>query len=96
MKLNPFRNNKNKQLIKELQEFKAEILKNILIPKIRYQGFIVIDKKTKQALGGKNISGFFVYLDKEIAQKQLEKLKIEIKENYEVSSVNVIYGEDWI
>ena len=94
MKLNPTRNKTNKQLIKELQELKVEILKNSLIPRIRYQGFIVRDKKTKQALGSKNISGFFIYLDKELAQQQLDKIMKTSKEKYEVFPVDVVYNEE--
>ena len=92
MKLNSFRNNTNKQLMKELQELKIAILKNSLTPRIRYQGFIIRDKKTKQALGGKNISGFFIYLDKELAQQQLDKTIKISKENYEIFPVDVIYS----
>ena len=94
MKLNPFGNNKNKQLVKQLQELKAEIMRNSLIPRIRYQGFIVRDRKTKQALGGKNISGFFVYLDKELAQQQLDSIMKMSKEKYEVFPVDVVYTEE--
>lgn len=94
MKFNPFRNNTNKQLMRELQELKLAILKNSLIPRIRYQGFIVRDKKTKQALGGKDLSGFFVYLDKEFAQQQLDKIMKTSKEKYEVFPVDVVYTEE--
>jgi len=45
MKFNPLRNNTNKQLMKELQELKVAILKNSLIPRIRYQGFIIRDRE---------------------------------------------------
>lgn len=94
MKLNPFKNNKKNQLIKEIQELKVAILKNSLIPRIRYQGFIVRDKKTKQALGGKNIPGFFVYLDEESVKQQLTKVAKNLQENYEIFPVDVIYTEE--
>jgi hypothetical protein len=94
MKFNPFRNNSNKQLMKELQELKVAIMKNSLIPRIKYQGFIVRDRKTKQALGGKNISGFFVFLDEKLAQQQLDKIMKTSKEDYEVFPVDVVYTEE--
>ena len=94
MKFNPLRNSTNKQLMRELQEIKVAMLKNSLIPRIRYQGFIVIDKKTKQALGGKDLSGFFVYLDKEFAQQQLDKIMKASKENYEIFPIDVVYNEE--
>jgi hypothetical protein len=94
MKLNPFKNNKKNQLIKEIQELKVAILKNSLIPRIRYQGFIVRDKKTKQALGGKNIPGFFVYLDEESVKQQLTKVAKNLQKNYEIFPVDVIYTEE--
>lgn len=94
MKLNPFKNNKKNQLIKEIQELKVAITKNSLIPRIRYQGFIVRDKKTKQALGGKNIPGFFVYLDEESVKQQLTKVAKNLQENYEIFPVDVIYTEE--
>ena len=96
MKFNPFRNNTNKQLMKELQELKVAILKNSLIPRIRYQGFIIRDKKTKQALGGRENPGFYIYLNENIAQQQLKKVAthLQLEEHYEIFPVDVIYSEE--
>lgn len=94
MKFNPFRNNKNKQLMKELQELKVAILKNSLIPRIRYQGFIIRDKKTKQAVGGKEIPGFYVYLNESSVKQQLKKMPTNLQKNYETFPVDVVYNEE--
>lgn len=96
MKLNPFRSNSNKQLMKELQELKVAIMKNSLIPRIRYQGFIIRDKKTKQVLGGRENPGFYVYLSEDTAKQQLKKIAthLHVEENYEIFPVDVIYAEE--
>jgi hypothetical protein len=94
MKFNPFRNNTNKQVIKELQELKVAILKNSLIPRIRYQGFIIRDKETKQAVGSKDVPGFYVYLNEDSVKQQLKKVAKNLQENYEIFPVDVIYTEE--
>ena len=96
MKFNPFRNNTNKQLMKQLQELKAEIMKNSLLPRIRYQGFIIRDRKTKQALGGRENPGFYVYLSEDTAKQQLKKVAthLHLEEHYEIFPVDVVYTEE--
>lgn len=94
MKFNPLRNNTNKQLMKELQELKVAILKNSLIPRIHYQGFIIRDRKTKQAVGSKDVPGFYVYLNEDSVKQQLKKVAKNLQEDYEIFPVDVIYTEE--
>jgi len=80
--------------MRELQELKVAILKNSLIPRIRYQGFIIRDKKTKQAVGSKDVPGFYVYLNEDSVKQQFKKVAKNLQENYEIFPVDVVYTEE--